>query len=290
MKKRIELSSDQLGKVVQLRQGKRYSWLRIQKETAIPRRIAKREYLKWEQEQGREYLHTVRREVAVEEFRIHLDTLVELANKLTLLLSSPGPHETRDADQIIYDGLQNLKGYDTIHDELGILESLSFRQRWWIYEALRVHTRESVPWDRMEYWKRQWNNCVKDLQRLRSKMKSDLFQEHSAAMTDPDVQSIVDYVWEQVWLWISDGIPESTSDEISTRMNESLSRHGAEIPLEMEKVCAQQVRYLLSEDQAGYAKQSICRLREAAQQFEESLDKIKLRPVLLRTRCDLCPA
>ena len=290
MKKRIELSGDQLEKVVQLRQGKRYSWLRIQKETAIPRRIAKREYLKWEQEQGREYLHTVRREVAAEEFRFHLDTLVELARQFTLILRSPGPHETRDADQVITDGLRNLKGYDTIHDDLRILESFTFRQRWWIYEALRVHTRESVPWDKMEYWKRQWNDCVKDLQRLRSKMKSDLFQEHSAAMTDPDVQSIVDYVWEQVWLWISDGIPESTADDILTRMNESLGRHGVEIPLEMEKVCAQQVGYLLTEVEAGFVKQSIRRLREAARQLEETLDKIKLRPVLLRTRCDLCPA
>ena len=290
MKKRIELSSDQLEKVVLLRQGKRYSWLRIQKETTIPRRIAKREYLNWEQEQGREYLHTVRREVAAEEFRLHLDTIVELAQQLILILNSPGPNETRDADQMITDGLRSLKGYDSIDDEMRVLESLTFRQRRWIYEALRVHTRESVPWDKMEYWKRQWNNCVKDLEKLKSKRKSELFQDYSSPMTDLDIQFIADCVWEQVWIWISEGVLDSTADDISTRMNESLSRNGVELPLDMKKICAEQVGCLLKEDEAGFVKLSICGLREAAQKLDEALDKIKLRPALLRTRCDLCPA
>lgn len=86
MVKRIELSESQLESVIQLRQRRGYSWLRIERETHIPRRVAKREYLRWEQQQAREDLQTARREVAAEEFREHLDALLDLAVEFAILL------------------------------------------------------------------------------------------------------------------------------------------------------------------------------------------------------------
>ena len=69
MKKRIRLTSEQLETVVQLRQVGT-SWLGVQKKAGIPRRIAQREYLQWEQSQAREQLQDVRREVAAGEFKL----------------------------------------------------------------------------------------------------------------------------------------------------------------------------------------------------------------------------
>ena len=68
--KRVVLSNSQLEQVLSLRQNG-LSWVKIQRETGIPRRIARRDYEESQQRQ----LESARKDVAAQEYRLHLDLL-----------------------------------------------------------------------------------------------------------------------------------------------------------------------------------------------------------------------
>ena len=290
MKKRIQLTTEQLDKVIRLRQANGFSWLGIQKETGISRRIAKREYLLWEQNQAREYLQTVRKDAAAEEFKRHLKMLLELAGQFASILRGPVSSDTQQSDQVFSYRIQYLKGFSDIQDDVLTVEGLTPRQRLWLYESLRSHTRESVPWDKLDYWKKQWNRSLEELQTLRGKTRLHFLQEQESELTDSQIKSLGNTVWEQVRLQILRGNFGPPAEDVFTGMIGAL--HGTEaIPTsDLERACRGEVERFLAEDEAGYARKALDRMSDAAKQLTEALDDIKLRPVLLRTRCDLCPA
>ena len=290
MIKRIRLSTQQLDKVVRLRQANGYSWLGIQNKTGISRRIAKREYLLWEQNQAREYLQTVRKDAAAEEFKRHLQMLLELAGQFALILRGPDSSDTIQGDQVFSDRIHFLKGFRDIQDEMLSVEGLTPRQRWWLYESLRSHTRESVPWDKLDYWKNQWNRSLDELQRLRGKMRLHCLQELLSELTDSEFKSLENTVWEQARLQISQGNFGPPAEDVFSRIIEDLQGTEAIPASELERACRGEVDRFLAEDEAGYARKALDRMSDAANQLTEALDDMKLRPVLLRTRCDLCPA
>ena len=76
--RRREVSANELAKIVSLRQNNS-SWLTIEKETGVPRRIAQRAYRDWERTQASDEFKVARQTVAAEELRRHLDSLKTLA-------------------------------------------------------------------------------------------------------------------------------------------------------------------------------------------------------------------
>ena len=290
MKKRIQLTSAQLETVVQLRQVGT-SWLGIQKKAGIPRRVAQREYLQWEQDQAREQLRDVRREVAASEFKLHLDVLAESAHQLRLMLwMRPGSTETRTADQVMDDGFGELRWRPPIDLNPLQLEGFSARQRRWMYEALRTHTRESVPWTALSDWTKSWDQSVAGLGALRSALRHENLGEKSSETAKPDLTPIASLVWTRVWSQVSEGSLDPPAEDIFARslLHDQLADDAS--VADLASACCWEAHRLLSRDEASHSLRALDRLRSATDRLEATLDELRLRPVLLRTRCDLCPA
>ena len=290
MKKRIELTSKQLETVVQLRLVGT-SWLAIQTKAGIPRRIAKREYLRWEHGQAREQLRDVRREVAAGEFKLHLDILAESAHELRLMLwMRPESTEKRTADQIMDEGFRELRGRPSIDLNPLQLEGFSARQRRWMYEALRTHTRESVPWTALSDWTKSWDRSVAELGALRSALRPKNLGEKSSETAVPDLTPTASLVWARVWSQVSEGSLDPPAEDIFARslLQDRLADDAS--VAELASSCCREAHRLLTLLEASNSLSALGRLSSATDRLEAPLDELRLRPVLLRTRCDLCPA
>lgn len=245
----------------------------------------KREYLLWEATRGREELQRVRNDVIASEFKLHLDVLLESANQLRLLfLSTPVARENRSAAIILKDGFAELRWRPPIDQDPLHLEGFSPRQRRWLYEALRVHTREEVPWRVFSDWSKAWDQSVSEARGLMSGFQSETPR---SPVPGEDVSGVLmDLVWDR----ISGGSLEVPDEEVFVRaLSNARLADDASIS-EVAFSCRAEARRLLSGDEAVYAMNALERLRAAAGQLEEALDELRLRPLLLRTRCDLCPA
>ena len=90
-----KLAPEELDKIIKLKK-LGTSWLRIERETGINRRTAKRAYEKWEHSQSPEILREARREVCAQAFNYHLNSLTTLAGSLVVNLSvPPSPDEIK---------------------------------------------------------------------------------------------------------------------------------------------------------------------------------------------------
>ena len=99
--KKIVLSNNQIQQVVNLRDSG-ISWVKIEKETGIARRIVKRDYDEWAAKQSQRQLEDARKEVVAQEYRMHLDLLSQMANLLLDSLVIPHPlTDLRRADEVM---------------------------------------------------------------------------------------------------------------------------------------------------------------------------------------------
>ena len=290
--KRIELTDEQIETVVQLRQGRRYSWLRIQKETGISRHVAKREYLRWEDNQGKKKLETVRREVAAQEFQRHLDALVETAMQFAALLVSPEPLETRTASEFLESNIRELGSHRDIHEEPSILEGMSARQRKWMVESLRAHTLESVPWDKLKDWARQWDRCVEEYQICWSMIHLQPVCDTLPDAEEQGINDLKDHLWSTLWINMRMPEPKTSIEELSC---DAANRWGRIVADDSRMamivaVSARELQTIFASDHFLYALTAEGKLRQAATNLDERLDPLRLKAVLIRTRCDLCPA
>ena len=88
--RRREVSPNELAKIVSLRQNNS-SWLKIEKETTVPRRIAQQAYRDYERTQADDEFKGARQTVAAEELRKHLGSLKSLALHLVQHFDIPWP-------------------------------------------------------------------------------------------------------------------------------------------------------------------------------------------------------
>lgn len=165
MKKR-ELSDDELNRLLRLKQSG-FSWLKIQREYGIPRRIAKRAYDDWQREQTFTELKESRRTVAAEAFRDHVASLIKLSTFLAMHLDilRTIPTESLSGAQFL-DSLwqMNVLGEPQDSPSWGLSETgaerekrLVIRQHQLLFQALQDHTRE-LRWEVLKEWEDAWDN------------------------------------------------------------------------------------------------------------------------------------
>ena len=100
--KKIVLSNSQIQQVINLRDSG-ISWVKIEKETGIARRITKREYDEWAAKQSQRQLEDARKEVAAQEYRLHVGLLSRMAEFLLDSLVIPAPlTDLRMADEVMW--------------------------------------------------------------------------------------------------------------------------------------------------------------------------------------------
>lgn len=161
--RRREVSASELGKIVSLRQNN-CSWLTIEKETSVPRRIAQRAYRDWERSQERDEFKAARQTVATEELRNHFASLKKLAIVLVGHLEVPRPsHDPQSAKQFLDSVLENdIAGeygayglpYDPTRNTYS--KAVCYRQNQMLLSSLQDHTDQKL---NLSNWERAYDTC-----------------------------------------------------------------------------------------------------------------------------------
>jgi hypothetical protein len=295
MRKR-DLTKDELDHVVRLRQAGA-SWSRIERETSLPRRAVKRAYEEWERSQAKDELSEARTRVAAEEFHEHLRAIEEFSGRLVCHLSISDYDERRRAEQV----LQYLK---------------SVRRDRLLYESLRQHTRDNVPWGALDRWASAWDDSVSILgylHRAAIQQVGNILRHEKPGLQDEIKEcgtgeysddSLAKSVVKGLWLGANLEAPQNSGLNFTIRettVGLTEVELGRETQFEFNrKDTADSVAAMCSKvktdmsvdnrEEVERLRKQLQSIRKATGQLEDSLDPLVLRPVLIRTRCDLCPA
>jgi hypothetical protein len=322
--KQIEVSAEQLERIRILRQGmKATSWLGIEKKTGIPRRAAKRSYEDWQRKQSVAQLQQVRMQVAAEEFRVHMEDLVLLAEALVNGINVlPSTYDRRDSKAVLEVIWQKELSRESKADvpggysnDEGRRERQVLRRNRLMFESLKEHTRDKVRWKVLEDWEKAWNECVEALPTLETEsstlvrnylnLKQESREEKIVKSTGSQdaVKKMADAVLDAAWYAWTTGKQEKAEEfsivadpgnirVIFTPTHSSVGLTFIDMPLanEIEKVCKRAAKNLSMADCGEKMASELGKLTEKAEALEEMLEELRLRPILLQTRCELCPA
>ncbi|MCK4354377.1 MAG: hypothetical protein KAW83_03900 [Dehalococcoidia bacterium] len=328
MPRRRNLSPDELDRIGQLRASKT-SWLKIERITGVPRQIAKREYEAWEYSQSKDELKQARIQVATDLFNKHLQQIIGLAEGLVNdIPESMTPGETRDAEVVISDILARWIPSEVKErvcliprqQEAERAERRSLRQNQMLFRSLRDHTREKVDWRLLEEWKGGWKTSRAAMNALHSKAEKMVWnildkQKRSvrdkieaSGVKEDIVANMVAGVVEVVLRGANDNALEKVTQFVQTRpMTEGrglivFGELGSATRVELAdfdlaedvaEICRWAANNLSIEERdqhISWYRDGIEAMKEAVQKLEDALDPLMLRPMILRTRCDLCPA
>lgn len=320
--RRRYVSDEELTQVIKLKQNGA-SWLRIENETGIPRRTAKNAYDEWVSTISREELKKARTAVAEEEFRVHMDDLVSLAQALVDSFYIPTPvSRVEDANE----AFENLwrkdirQGRKTVTVEKE--EKRVVRQNRMLYQALREHTGEVVRWQALEEWKQAFTDYFEHCGALQKEVWNvivNILKQRAELKGRIEVMSDGKYILKKMEigvveaLWRGIRFGDTNIDKIKDNMHIQVRSRGSgiheisfgkdasfttinvkeeELGVEIAKFCrvvADNIyigkkSYLLHNIAADINKMEQC-----AEELETSLDELVLRPAILRTKCYLCP-
>jgi len=327
--RRRDVSSEELAKIIRLRD-ENASWLKIQRETGVPRRIGQRAYVQWEHSQAREELKEARKDVAAQAFREHLKSLTTLAGSLGLSVPSSIADMEKNAEQFFselweQDLLQRgpLSSLDIGTGEVYTRLPRPLVDRRFIilenellFKCLQDHTRgEGVRWETLDEWGKARDNCAKIVPKLRKEtsvvVDNFLNQEREAnflqRVKEESVESgnAVEQMAKAVLSAIWQGIREDTPAENLVRMVSP--RGGGQGIVKVkdetflifndtgltEKVvhtCKLAANNLCKGEMVQQLHSEVRKMEKATDELRQMLNPVRLTPMILRTRCDLCPA
>lgn len=325
MKKRL-LTDDELNNVIVLKQRK-YSWLRIQNETRIPRQAAKRAYEIWVSSRAMEELKNARVNVATQEFQRHLDDICVIARALVENLpNSILLNEKRDSAMVV-DEIWHRDFHDK-GEELSAPEDMFRRksepqQRYivrenrLVFESLQAHLREKMGWRAFQEWKTQWNAGVRDQQAIKdaaNKLLMNILNNREKEVKKInfrgyDMRKLIcqmtNGIGEAVWRGILAEKPEEAYTFVRNESKKDGTIHiffGSKASIEditlkdeaaselVKEICTQAVNIICKGKIPTQALEINRQLKSMVDELEVMLSQVMLRSLILRTRCDLCPA
>ena len=326
--KKIVLSNSQIQQVINLRDSG-ISWVKIEKETGFARRIAKREYDEWSAKQSQRQLEDARKEVAAQEYRLHLALLSRMAEFLLDSLVIPHPlTDLRRADEVMWQFLAK----DIYQDQPSFGPRLGDQQRdkrvirmnELLFKSLRDHTERRVPWQVLNIWKGARDSCVKDIEYMKkeihevftnilnqeSKLKEKLDKGY---MNSSVTENIKKGILINIWLSGITGV----NSQVTAMKGVSLTKKGtgwvvfhenapAETNVTFDRESPSDNEWLarevsdvsiwaianllkLKSDLIQKMKEEVSKMQENASQLEAVLNPLVLRPIILNTQCDICP-
>jgi hypothetical protein len=326
--KKIVLSHNQLEQVIDLCE-KGISWVKIEKEIGVARRIAKREYDEWLAKQSQRQLEEARREVVAQEYRMHLNLLSQMANFLLDSLVIPAPlTDLREADEVMSQFLKKdfYEDQPTFELRLGQQqrEKRVVRMNELLFKSLRDHTQGKVPWQILDDWKKARNSCVEDLIKVRKEIR-EVFV--NIAKQKPKLKEVIDKVNKDsnvlehcvdgilTYMWLNDVM--GNESKVTAVKGQSLTRQGtawivfhSEAPVQtrltfngenhdanvdLAKDIVKASNWTITNLREGKGEliedlqKEIHKMREAVSTLEVALNPLVLRPIILNTQCDICP-
>jgi len=208
-----------------------------------------------------------------------------------------------------------LEPFPTSNDEIERV----VRRNKMLLKSLQDHTRDKVRWQALEEWKEARSSAVKHSKELRLNATEvirnnlnnclGLEKRIKTAIGDNDViEKIADGVIECIWRGILTGKPDQmhvvkgisvfTEGQVWLEFYESDSEtrfylNDVELAKEVWSMCGQVVANLREGTESDLVREltdEVSQMQARTKELEESLDGLILRPMILHTRCDLCPA
>jgi len=320
--KRVDLTPEQLENVIRHRQGG-LSWLRIQIETGISRRVAQRAYEQWEKARSIRELENVRVKVGEIEFERHLNALDRWAGNLIDHLSLPVyPDFTTDAETYFERLMERERdtaepsgeGMPPAREDRA--RDRNIRRNRLLFESLKEHTADRIRWDRLANWMEGWNTCsrvypgvaagVTDVVRatldgIPGFDKLFLYRPGQNKPSEIIKEGIQDALWKVIVAGDA-GAAYSLVQAKSVEVNKEevlritiggrtlFQREDRETDLSMVDLCRGIVDELWGRDDTKVIREAIDRMRGVVEELATELEPLVLRPHILRTRCRLCPA
>ena len=319
--RRRELSSEELDKVIRLRQIGT-SWLKIQAETGINRRTAKRAYEKWERSQSLQELRDARKEVAAVEFRYHIEDLKNLAMFFASNSSVPPSPDMTNAGQFFsqlwqQDLLQRFSYTDQPPRLKKWDSQFSMRENELLFQSLQTHIRgEEGRWNALEQWKEARDNSAKVLDKLQKESRvkvtnflklepETLLQRITEGSGERNpVEQMVKVALNAIWRDIlKDKLGQNLAEMVlGSGGAQCMVRVGYEnffifndttLAQNLTRICNLVINNLEKGEKSDMVKSlqdEVRTMEKASEELREMLHPVKLTPLILRTRCDLCPA
>jgi hypothetical protein len=269
-----------------------------------------------------EELKEARKDVAAQAFGEHINYIIKLAESLVSALHVPKMLRGLDNADEALDRLwkRNIQGELKLSQKSETVEiGHVVRRNRMIFKALQEHTQEKVRWEALEDWKQGRNNAVEYSKELRLEAtevvvnilnnRPGLKEKIKTAIGSNDAtEKISDGVIENIWRGILAGKPEQMhvlkGSSIMTEghvwlefykgdSDTRLDLNDVKLARDALKVCRWAADNLQKGNKSDLVRKltdEVHQMQDRTEELEESLDELLLRPMILRTRCDLCPA
>ena len=324
--KRKDLTSAELNHVIELRQAGK-NWTEIGEDIGIDRRIVQRGYKFWEKDQSKQELAAARINVVGEAIKDHINNIVKIAMYLNFkLVVLPSPSMTMVSKAFITDLWgADILGQIDLYRPLSInqLRENEFihRSNELLFKSLLDHAQESTVSKSLQEWGKAWDNSLFLFQKFRdettemirnflSQDKINVEQVVDGTEKEDPISSIVEDILRSLWnklLRDPEGAKESwVKLELRDRINDQYAVQ-TEIKLDdnvvlklMNKNVAVQLIRILEMSIANICKlhketildplhNNIIIMGKAIGNLDELLNPIRLRPMIIRSKCDMCP-
>ncbi|MBA7617646.1 hypothetical protein ES703_24962 [subsurface metagenome] len=309
------VTDDQVRRMVELqRQGKSISFI---SRTVKCHRQTVEKYLAG---RGSDILAgEVKKQLLTDVQQKHLDDLTQFAISLRSHLTIPNlATEDRDVVEVLAPLLPKdlPQGLDSASRKARREQRQADRQNKMLFESLRQHAGGKGWWQAFEEWQQAWATCIEGLGEVKNvpEMVEDLLNQQKANLKEEvekvtgkeDVlERIVDVVIWAAWQVATASNPEEELKLRNFRVapvakQRRITTGGYELRLifsEPETALAQEVvavcNNVLRELYPRYMVDEILgmlhRMDEKIEVIDDALDPFILRPLLVSTRCELCP-
>ncbi|MCK4786439.1 MAG: hypothetical protein KAV87_21960 [Desulfobacteraceae bacterium] len=317
--RRRHVSQEDRDTVVRLRKSGA-GWLTIQEMTGIPRRTAKGVYNEWQKGQAAEEVITARRQVAAEAFKLHMRDLGALAQAISVNLTDPGLNDMRNGKQVLDSVLEsNIRVFADTESSFSFTKrdaAATFRQNHILFDSLKQHTQSKVNWDLLDKWsaaRDDWHSGREQLEVAVNGLVPDMVNRQSAGSVGSTLKQpgtadkIARGIIETTYYALVDNEFEEPDKYIKAKGLQTScailfggDTSDTELVIEDTKVaviiavfCKNIVKELFTQKEPSLTwdmAASLARMRQAHNELTDKLDELRLTPVILQTKCDICPA
>lgn len=189
-----------------------------------------------------------------------------------------------------------------------------------IFRSLRDHTKEKLRWEALEEWQAGWDGCRDALQRLKDEAtirRKEYLDSPKTGEKYESFRAIAEYVWNKseekiqnqfagiLWTILKDSYAsmdlisvedieaaQSLTDILIGNSSEKMSlpehyRNMIELPGMM--FVESMITDIIGSDSMRQLAECLNKMAEAHRELAEKLNPMVIRPLILGTRCALCP-
>ncbi|XUX00154.1 MAG: hypothetical protein TUN42_09715 [Dehalogenimonas sp.] len=263
-------------------------------------------------------IQEARKNVAAEAFREHVDQLIRVAEVFTLGIRAPTIEDLKaNADQHIesvwmkdmYPAVNLFSSVEKRPEPLRNLHQYSL-----LFDALQAHTREKVQWsDFKRNWKINWNEGARLLAELKKGAQGQI--DNFLAQQPVKSKELQDLIKTGELSKLADDTVSELAKNRADKFNSmeysinsgeagvfKLVRPNSHVVFfrlsdqttakNLQTICNTVLKNMTvaQEDIISNLKDSFAMIEKLRKMLEIELEPLRLRPLIIRTRCDLCPA